>query len=81
MIYLILIYLKITTNRNTLIFTSSNFKKKKNLSQENLAHDCNIPKSQIARIKLTKINTMVKTLIKIANTLEVEPKDLFDLKY
>jgi transcriptional regulator with XRE-family HTH domain len=56
-------------------------REKKNLSQENLAHDCNIPKSQIARIELAKINTTVKTLIKIANALEVEPKELLDLKY
>jgi len=56
-------------------------REKKNLSQENLAHDCNIPKSQIARIELAKINTTVKTLIKIANALDVEPKELFDLKY
>lgn len=56
-------------------------REKKNLSQENLAHDCNIPKSQIARIELAKINTTVKTLIKIANALEVDPKELFDLKH
>lgn len=55
-------------------------REKKNLSQENLAHDCNIPKSQIARIELAKINTTVKTLIKIANALEVEPKELLNLK-
>ena len=55
-------------------------REKKNLSQENLAHDCNISKSQIARIELAKINTTVKTLIKIANALEIEPKELFDLK-
>ena len=55
-------------------------REKKNLSQENLAHDCNIPKSQIGRIERAEINTTVKTLIKIANALEVKPKELFDLK-
>lgn len=55
-------------------------REKKNLSQENLAHDCNISKSQIARIERAEINTTVKTLVKIANALEIDPKELFDLK-
>lgn len=49
----------------------------KNLTQENLANDCDIPKSQITRIEKAKINTTVKTLIKISNALGVEFKDLF----
>lgn len=49
----------------------------KNLSQEDLANDCNIPKSQIARIEKAKINTTVKTLVKISNALEIEVRDLF----
>lgn len=53
-------------------------REKKNLSQQDLADDCGIPKSQIARIERAKINTTVKTLVKIANALEVEPKDLLD---
>ncbi len=50
----------------------------KNLSQQDLANDCSIPKSQIARIEVTKINTTIKTLIKIANALDVTPKELLD---
>lgn len=53
-------------------------REKKNLSQQDLADDCAIPKSQIARIERAKINTTVRTLIKIANALEIEPKDLLN---
>lgn len=57
-------------------------REKKNMSQQDLANDCSIPKSQIARIERAKVNTTVRTLIKIANALEIEPKDLlsFPLK-
>jgi len=53
-------------------------REKKGLSQQALADDCNISKSQIARIEVAKINTGVKTLIKIANVLEIEPKELLN---
>lgn len=52
----------------------------KNLSQQDLANDCNIPKSQVARIERAKINTTVRTLIKIANALEIEPKELLNFQ-
>ena len=51
---------------------------KKKLSQQDLANDCSIPKSQIARIERAQINTTIKTLIKIANALEIEPKELLN---
>ncbi|MFI0429216.1 helix-turn-helix domain-containing protein [Mariniflexile sp. HMF6888] len=53
-------------------------REKKNLSQQDLANDCNIPKTQIGRIERAKVNTTVRTLIKIANALEIEPKELLD---
>ena len=53
-------------------------REKKNLSQQDLADDCGIPKPQIARIERAKINTTVKTLVKIANALDIEPKELLD---
>lgn len=53
-------------------------REKKNLSQQDLANDCNVPKSQIARIERAKVNTTVRTLIKIANALHIEPKDLLN---
>lgn len=52
----------------------------KNLSQEDLATDSEIPKIQIQRIELAKINTTVKTLVKIANALGLDPKDLFNFQ-
>ncbi len=55
-------------------------REKQNLSQQDLANDCNIPKSQIARIERAKINTTVRTLIKIANALEIEPKELLNFQ-
>lgn len=51
---------------------------KKNMSQQDLANDSGITKSQIARIERAEINTTVKTLIKIANALEIEPKELLN---
>ncbi|MRX37654.1 helix-turn-helix domain-containing protein [Flavobacterium sp. LC2016-23] len=53
-------------------------REKKNLSQQDLANDCDIPKNQIGRIERAEINTSIKTLVKIANALDVEPKELFD---
>lgn len=53
---------------------------KKNMSQQDLANDSGITKSQIARIERAEINTTVKTLIKIANALEIEPKDLLNFR-
>lgn len=51
----------------------------KNLSQQDLANDCGIPKIQIGRIERAEINTTVKTLIKIANAMNIEPKDLLNI--
>ncbi len=53
-------------------------REKKGLSQQALADDSDIPKSQIGRIERAKVNTTVKTLVKIANALDVEPKELLD---
>lgn len=54
-------------------------REKKNLSQQDLATDCNIPKIQIGRIERAEINTTIRTLIKIANALDVEPKELLNI--
>jgi len=48
----------------------------KNLSQELLATDCNIPKSQIGRIERGEINTTVGTLFKICKVLGIEVSEL-----
>lgn len=51
----------------------------KNLSQEDLANDCNIPKRQIGRIERAEANPTLRTLIKISNALELTPSTLLDI--
>ena len=53
-------------------------REKKNMSQQDLADDSGVTKSQIARIERAQINTTVKTLIKISNALEIEPKEILN---
>ena len=50
----------------------------KNLSQEMLANDANIPINQIGRIERSEINTSLVTIYKIAKALEIDIKELFD---
>lgn len=53
-------------------------RERKNMSQQDLATDSNIPKIQIGRIERAEINTTIKTIIKIANALDIEPKELLN---
>jgi transcriptional regulator with XRE-family HTH domain len=53
-------------------------RKSRGLSQENLANDVGIEISQIGRIERGIINTSVYNTFKIAKTLNIEIKDLFD---
>jgi len=53
-------------------------REKKGLSQQDLADDCDIPRNQIGRIERAEISTSIKTLVRIANALDVEPKELLD---
>lgn len=57
-------------------------REKKGLSQQALADDCDIPRNQIGRIERAEINTGIKTLIRIANALDINLKELlgFPLK-
>jgi transcriptional regulator with XRE-family HTH domain len=50
----------------------------KNLSQEMLANDANIPINQIGRIERGEISTSLNTIYKIANALEIDIKELFN---
>ncbi len=50
----------------------------KNLSQEMLANDANIPINQIGRIERAEINTSLITIYKIAKALAVEVRELFE---
>jgi len=54
-------------------------REKKGLSQQALADDCDIPKNQIGRIERAEINTGIKTLIRIANALDIQLKEMLDL--
>lgn len=49
-----------------------------NLSQEDLANDCNISISQIGRIERGEINTTISTLFVLAKALNIRVKDLFN---
>ena len=51
-----------------------------NLSQEDLANDCDISISQIGRIERGEINTTISTLFVLARALNIEVKDLFNFK-
>lgn len=53
-------------------------RERQNLSQQNLADICDLPKTTIGRIERAEINTTIKTLVKISNALEIEPKDLLN---
>ncbi|WET04851.1 helix-turn-helix transcriptional regulator [Flavobacterium sp. YJ01] len=53
-------------------------REKKGLSQQALAEDCDIPRNQIGRIERAEINTGIKTLIRIANALDIDLKELLD---
>ena len=50
----------------------------KNLSQEMLANDADIPINQIGRIERAEISTSLNTIYKIAKALEIDIKELFD---
>jgi transcriptional regulator with XRE-family HTH domain len=54
------------------------FRLSKNLSQETLSFDANIPKNQVGRIERGQINTSIGTLFKICTALNINIKDLFE---
>lgn len=53
-------------------------REKKNISQQNLADISDLPKTTIGRIERAEMNTTIKTLVKISNALEIEPKELLN---
>jgi transcriptional regulator with XRE-family HTH domain len=52
----------------------------KGMSQELLANTADIPVNQVGRIERGEINTTIVTAKALADSLEVDVKDLFDLK-
>ena len=55
-------------------------RKEKGFSQEELAYSSGLALSQIARIETARINPTLSTIFKIAKTLDVELKELFDFE-
>ncbi|MFC0778721.1 helix-turn-helix domain-containing protein [Flavobacterium sp. HJSW_4] len=55
-------------------------REKKGLSQQQLANECDIPRNQISRIERAKINTSIKTLIRIANAFKIELAELLSFQ-
>ena len=55
-------------------------REKKNISQQGLADLCDMPKTSIGRVERGEVSVTIKTIIKIANALEIEPKDILDFK-
>ena len=52
----------------------------KNLSQEMLANDANIPINQIGRIERAEISTSLTTIYKITKALDIKITVLFDFE-
>ena len=50
------------------------------MTQEDLAYRSDLSLSQIARIETASINPTLSTVFKIARTMEVELKELFDFE-
>jgi len=55
-------------------------REEKKISQQVLADICDMPKTSIGRIERGEVSVTIKTLIKIANALEIEPKNILDFK-
>ena len=55
-------------------------REQKKISQQNLADISDVPKTSIGRIERGEVSVTIKTIIKIANALEIEPKDILDFK-
>ena len=57
-----------------------NVRKKKGMTQEDVAHKAGIAVSQVGRIERGKLNPRVSTIFVIALAMDIEPKDLFDFE-
>lgn len=55
-------------------------RKERNISQEELANEADIPLSQIGRIERGETNPTISTLYAISNALDINLKTLLDIK-
>ncbi len=53
-------------------------RKKKAMTQEDVADKAGIVVSQVGRIERGKLNPSISTIFVIALAMDIEPKDLFD---
>lgn len=53
----------------------------KDMAQEDLAHRCDIPLSQVGRFERGVRSPTLSTILILARGLDVEPKVLLDFKY
>lgn len=56
-------------------------RKKAELTQEDLANDCNVPLSQIGRIERGEVNTTISTVYAISKALDLNVEELFKFKF
>lgn len=56
-------------------------RKKRNISQEELANEADIPLSQIGRIERGETNPTISTLYVLAQALNIDLKSLVDVKF
>jgi len=56
-------------------------RKEKDLSQEHLAYEADVPISQIGRIERGEINTTISTVYQLSTALQLEPSDLFGFSF
>jgi transcriptional regulator with XRE-family HTH domain len=57
------------------------FRKQQNISQAQLAFECNITRELLSKIEGGKINTTLKTLLALSEALNQHCRDLFDFEY
>jgi len=55
-------------------------RKKKGLTQEDVAHKAGIAVSQVGRIERGNLNPSISTMFVIAMAMDIEPKELFDFE-
>jgi len=57
------------------------YRKRKRLTQLQLAELVDVDRSHISAIELGKVGVSLDLIFKLAEVLEVAPKDLFDFRY
>lgn len=56
------------------------YRKKKNLTQMQLAEKLNIDRSHMSAIELANVGTSLDVLFNLCDVLEITPKELFDFR-